>query len=169
MNYPSGKTHLLMLIADPVAHVRAARFVNPILEKKKLDAFLLPIHVRAADLSDVVPRLAKLGNVKGIIVAIPHKETMARLCSELGPNAKMIGAVNVARIDAGGRLIGEMFHGEALLATAQTNDIGYRGRRVLNRCLPPADHGVSRQGRRVECKPEDRRLRRQRRVDGPAR
>ena len=131
MIYPSGKTHLLLLIADPVGHVRAAQFVNPIFEKKKLDAFLIPIHVRAADLSDVVPRLAKLGNVKGLIVTIPHKETMARLCSELGPNAAMVGAVNVARIEVGGRLIGEMFDGDGLLATARSSAIDYKARRVL--------------------------------------
>ena len=131
MNYPSGKTHLLLLIADPVAHVRAAQFVNPIFERKKLDAFLIPIHVRTADLIDVVPRLAKIGNVKGLIVTIPHKEAIAQLCSELGPNAKMVGAVNVARIEAGGRLVGEMFDGEGLLATARANSIGYKGRRVL--------------------------------------
>ena len=87
MNYPTG-THLLMLIADPVAHVRAAQFVNPIFEKKGLDAFLVPVHVRSAELADVVPRLGKLGNVRGLIITIPHKERMARLCSELGPNAK---------------------------------------------------------------------------------
>jgi len=131
MNYPSGKTHLVLLIADPVAHVRAAQFVNPLFEKKKLDAFLIPVHVRAADLSDVVPRLAKLGNVKGLVVTIPHKETIARLCAELGPNAKMVGAVNVVRIEGGGRLIGEMFDGDGLLATARSNAIGYKGRRVL--------------------------------------
>jgi shikimate dehydrogenase len=131
MNYPTGKTHLFMLIADPVAHVRAAQFVNPIFEKKGLDAFLMPVHVRAADLADVVPRLAKLGNVKGLIVTIPHKETMAQLCSELGPNARVVGAVNAVRIEAGGRLVGEMFDGKGLIATARANDIGYTGRRVL--------------------------------------
>lgn len=144
MNYPSGKTHLLLLIDDPVAHVRAAQFINPIFERKKLDAFLVPIHVRAADLSDVVPRLAKLGNVKGLIVTIPHKETIARLCSELGPNAKMVGAVNVARIEASGRLVGEMFDGEGLLATAQANSIGYKGRfRWQSPGLPRRRRGTS--------------------------
>ena len=131
MNYPTGKTHLLMLIADPVAHVRAAQFVNPIFEKKGLDAFLVPVHVRSAELADVVPRLGKLGNVRGLIITIPHKERMARLCSELGPNAKMIGAVNVARVEPGGRLVGEMFDGEGLVATAKTSGIDYKGRRVL--------------------------------------
>jgi shikimate dehydrogenase len=131
MNYPTGKTHLFLLIADPVAHVRAAQFVNPIFERKGLDAFLLPVHVRAGDLTDVVPRLARLGNVKGLIVTIPHKESMAQLCSELGPNAKMVRAVNAVRIEAGGRLVGEMFDGDGLIATARASGIGYRGRRVL--------------------------------------
>jgi shikimate dehydrogenase len=131
MNYPTGKTHLFLLIADPVAHVRATQFVNPIFERKRLDAFLLPVHVRAGELTDVVPRLAKLGNVNGLIVTIPHKETMAQLCSELGPSAKMVRAVNAVRIEAGGRLVGEMFDGDGLIATARASGIGYRGRRVL--------------------------------------
>lgn len=131
MNYPSGKTHLWIVIADPVAHVRAAFFFNPIFERKRLDAFLLPVHVRAADLEDVVPRLAKLGNLKAIIVTIPHKETMARMCHELGPNARLIGAVNTVRIEPDGRLAGDMFDGLGLLAAARTNGIEPRGRRVL--------------------------------------
>ena len=131
MNYPTGKTHLLMLIADPVAHVRAAQFVNPIFERRGLDAFLVPIHVPAAELADITPRLAKLGNVKGLVITIPHKEAIARLCSELGPNARMVGAANVVRIESSGRLVGEMFDGEGLMATAHTNDIPCEGRRVL--------------------------------------
>lgn len=131
MHYPSGATHIYMLLADPVAHVRAAQFVNPILERKGLDAFLIPMHVRAADLSDVVPRLAKFGNLKGLIATIPHTETLAKLCAELGPNAAMIGAVNTARIDAGGRLVGEMFDGAGLVATAEVSGIPFRGRRIL--------------------------------------
>jgi shikimate dehydrogenase len=131
MHYPSGKTHLFFLIADPVAHVRAAQFVNPIFEHRGLDAFLLPVHVRVSDLEDVVPRLAKIGNVKGLIVTIPHKETMARLCDELGPNARMVGAVNAVRIESRGRLVGETFDGHGLIATARTNGIACRGRRIL--------------------------------------
>jgi shikimate dehydrogenase len=131
VNYPSGKTHIYMLLADPVTHVRAAQFINPILERKGIDAFLIPVHVRAADLADVVPRLAKIGNLKGIIATIPHKESLARICVELGPNARMIGAVNTVRIEAGGRLVGEMFDGDGLVASAQTSGIPYRERRVL--------------------------------------
>jgi shikimate dehydrogenase len=131
MNYPTGKTHIFFLIADPVAHVRAAQFINPLFEKQNLDAFLLALHVAAADLVDVIPRIAKIGNVKGLIFTIPHKETMARLCDDLGPNARIIGAVNAVRIEAGGRLVGEIFDGDGLVATAETNGMAIKDRRVL--------------------------------------
>jgi hypothetical protein len=93
MNYPSGKTHLFLLIADPVAHVRAAQFVNPIFESKKLDAFLIPIHVRAADLSDVVPRLAKPRERKG---SHHHHTAQGGHCAALlgtGTQCPEVGAV----------------------------------------------------------------------------
>ncbi|MFN0164601.1 MAG: shikimate dehydrogenase family protein [Burkholderiales bacterium] len=131
MSRLSGKSHLWALIADPVAHVRAPAFVNPMFERRGLDGFLLPLHVRAADLADVVPRLAKVGNIRGIIVTIPHKEAIARLCDELGPNARMMGAVNTVRIGADSRLAGEMFDGVGLLATALANGMAPTGRRVL--------------------------------------
>ena len=56
---------------------------------------------------------------------------MARLCNDLGPNARRIGAVNAVRIEAGGKLVGEMFDGEGLIATADTSGMAYKGRRVL--------------------------------------
>jgi shikimate dehydrogenase len=131
MRYPSGKTHLFAIIGDPIAHVRATWFFNPIFEAKGLDAFLIPLHVRKADLDDVVPRLAKLGNLKGLIVTIPHKEAIARLCHELGPNAELIGAVNTVRIEPHGRLTGEMFDGLGLVAAMRTNGLEPEGRRIL--------------------------------------
>ena len=131
MNDLSGKTHLWALVADPVAHVRAPAFVNPMFARKGLDGFLLPLHVRADDLADVLPRLARVGNLKAFIVTIPHKEAIARLCATLGPNANLIGAVNTVRIEAEGRLVGEMFDGVGLVATARANGMKPEGRRVL--------------------------------------
>jgi shikimate dehydrogenase len=131
MRQPSGKTHLLAVIADPVAHVRAPSFMNPLLEAKGFDAFAVPLHVRAADLADVVPRLAKLGNLRGFIVTIPHKETMAKLCTELGSNARLAGAVNTVRIEPDGRLSGDMFDGLGLMAMARANGMDPKGSSVL--------------------------------------
>jgi shikimate dehydrogenase len=131
MAYPTGKTDLWVIVADPVAHVKAPVFVNPIFEAKRMDAFLLPLHVPKEHFADIVPRLARLGNVKAMVVTIPHKEAMAKLCHELGPNAKLTGAVNAVRIEPGGRLVGEMFDGLGLVATARQAGMAVAGRSVL--------------------------------------
>lgn len=130
-NHLSGKSHLWALIADPVGHVKAPEFVNPMFARRGLDGFLIPLHVRAADLAETLPRLARIGNIKGIIVTIPHKEVIARLCHELGENATLIGAVNTVRIEPEGRLVGDMFDGVGVLATARAHGIEPAGRRIL--------------------------------------
>ena len=99
--------------------------------RRGLNGFLVPLQVRPADLALTLPRLAAIGNIRGIIVTIPHKEAVARLCHELGENAKLIGAVNTVRVTDDGRLIGEMFDGVGVLATARSQDMNPRDRAVL--------------------------------------
>ena len=78
MHYPSGKTHLYAILAHPVAHVRASEFFGPIIEAEKRDAFVVPLHVLPKDLPEMVPMLQRIGNLKGVIITIPHKEAMAQ-------------------------------------------------------------------------------------------
>lgn len=127
----SGKTHLYAILAHPVAHVRAPEFFNPVFEARGLDAFIVPLHVRPEDLADVVPRLQKIGNLHGLVLTIPHKEAMARLCDELGPDGALVGAVNAVRFGEGGRLIGDMFDGVGLVRGALAHDISLKGKRAL--------------------------------------
>jgi shikimate dehydrogenase len=131
MLHLGGRTHLYLHLKDP-HDVRGVAYVaNPYVVDKKLDAFFVPVHVRRADFTDVLPRLAKLGNVKGFLVSMPFKEPILELCAELGPNARLVGSVNCVRIEAGGRLVGEMFDGLGLLRAANANGIVYAGRRLL--------------------------------------
>jgi shikimate dehydrogenase len=127
----SGKTHLYAILAHPVAHVRAAEFFNPVFAAKGIDGFLVPLQVLPEDLADVVPRLQKLGNLKGLVLTIPHKEAMARLCDELGPSGRLVGAVNTVRFEPDGRLVGDIFDGEGMMKGALAADINMRARRVL--------------------------------------
>jgi shikimate dehydrogenase len=128
---PTGKTHLYAILAHPVAHVRAAEFYNPVFHARGIDAFLVPLHVRPEDLAEVVPRLKKLGNLRGLLLTIPHKEAMAKLCDQLGANGRLVGAVNTVRFAPDGRLIGDMFDGIGLVQGALASGIALKGRRVL--------------------------------------
>ena len=127
----SGKSHLYAILADPVAHVRAAEFFAPAFAAHGLDAALIPLHVLPADLAAVVPVLQKLRNLHGLVITIPHKETMAALCDELGPDGRLCGAVNTVRLADDGRLIGDMFDGVGLVQGAIASGIPLKGRRVL--------------------------------------
>lgn len=131
MHFPSGKTHLYGILAHPVAHVRASEFFGPIIAREKRDAFLVPLHVLPEDLVQMVPMLQRIGNLKGVVVTIPHKETMAKLCDEMGPNAQLAGAVNTVRFEPDGRLIGDMFDGVGLVNAARAFGIEPKGVRVL--------------------------------------
>lgn len=131
MHYPSGKTHLYAILAHPVAHVRASEFFAPIIAAEKRDAFLVPLHVTPEDLTAMVPMLQRIGNLKGLVITIPHKEATAALCDEMGPNAQLAGAVNTVRFDPDGRLIGDMFDGVGLVNAARANGIEPKGARVL--------------------------------------
>ncbi|MEZ5934455.1 MAG: saccharopine dehydrogenase NADP-binding domain-containing protein [Alphaproteobacteria bacterium] len=131
MHYPSGKTHLYAILAHPVAHVRASEFFGPIIEAEKRDAFVVPLHVLPGDLVEMVPMLQKIGNLKGLILTIPHKEAMARLCSEMGPNGHLADAVNTVRFEEDGRLVGDHFDGTGFVSAARAHGIEPKGARVL--------------------------------------
>lgn len=127
----TGHTALVALIGDPIAHVRAPAIFNPRFVEAGLDACLIPIHVPAPAAPEIIPQLARIPNLKGLVVTIPHKETMARLCHELGPNGRLMGAVNTVRFPGQGRMIGEMFDGLGLIDGARAAGFEPRGQRVL--------------------------------------
>lgn len=131
MHYPSGKTHLYAILAHPVAHVRAPEFFAPIIAAEKRDAFVVPLHVLPKDLGEMVPMLQRIGNLKGLVITIPHKEAMAKLCDEMGPNGQLAGAVNTVRFEPDGRLAGDMFDGVGLVNAARAHGIEPRGAEVL--------------------------------------
>lgn len=131
MHYPSGKTHLIALLAHPVGHVRASEFFAPIIQAEKRDAFLVPLHVQPKDLPSMVPMLQKISNLKGLVLTIPHKEAMAKLCDEMGPNGHLADAVNTVRFEPDGRLVGDHFDGVGFVNAARANGIEPRGARVL--------------------------------------
>ena len=131
MRYPSGKSHLWVILAHPVAHVRASEFMNPLIERAGRDAFLVPFHVLPEDLEATVRHLLRVRNLRAFIITIPHKPEMARLCAELGPNARLTGTANTVRIEEDGRLVGDMYDGVGFVSAAKAGGLPPAGKRVL--------------------------------------
>jgi len=127
----SGHTRLCAIIADPIHHVRTPQGINPILTERGIDAVLVPIHVDARGLAAAVAGFRVMRNLAGFIVTVPHKTAMLGLCDTLSDDAGRIGAVNVVRREADGRLSGHMLDGEGFIGGLRGADIAPEGCRCL--------------------------------------
>ena len=113
----TGGTRILGLIADPVVQARSPGMVNALLQQRgRFGAFVfLPMHVATDGLGGVVSALRKVRNFAGAIVSMPHKVAIVGLLDELTADAQLVGAVNVIRRNADGRLAGTVFDGEGFV------------------------------------------------------
>jgi shikimate dehydrogenase len=126
----SGRTRLVVIVADPIGHVRTPSAMNAHFATTNQDAVLVPVHVTAEDLPIVIGGLRRVKSLAGVIVTVPHKETIARLCDELTPQARLVGAVNAIRRERDGRLIGGQFDGEGFCAGLLAAGHELEGKRV---------------------------------------
>jgi len=112
-----GATALIGLIADPVAQARSPDLVNRALARRGRSGsiVLVPLHVDAAGLADCVAGLRRVQNFRGAIVSMPHKGAVVELLDVLTPTAALVGAVNLIRRDASGRLTGTMLDGDGFV------------------------------------------------------
>jgi shikimate dehydrogenase len=126
----SGHTRLVVILAHPVSHVRTPAALNAHFAATGCDAVLVPMQVRPEDLGQAVETLRRVENLAGIVVTVPHKETIARLCDTLTEEARIVGAVNVIRREADGRLVGGQFDGEGFVAGLRAAGEAVAGRRI---------------------------------------
>lgn len=126
----NGRTSVVGIFGDPVAHSLSPRMQNAAIEAANLDAVFVPFHVTATQLCDAVAGMRALA-IRGVNLTIPHKEAACRLVDELDAQAKLIGAINTI-VNDGGRLRGLNTDAPGLLKALETDlgvDVG--GRRVL--------------------------------------
>ncbi len=92
------------MIGDPISHS-----LSPVLQGFLIEHFNLPftyeaVHVRAEELPSLIARLRR-GELAGVNVTLPHKQTIIPFLDDLVYPADRIGAVNTVRVQ-NGRLIG---------------------------------------------------------------
>jgi len=119
----TGHTQIFGILADPIHHVKTPQGINRLLEARRFDGVMVPIHVGAGGLGAMVDGLRRMNNLGGFVVTVPHKTAMPALCDELSPAAQRIGAVNVVRRTAAGRLVGGMLDGEGFVAGLRSEGI----------------------------------------------
>lgn len=127
----TGTTKVCFVIADPVAHLRTPSGLNALWAASGADIVSVAANVTPADLMPFLEGMRANRSAAGAVVTVPHKQSVVRLCDDLGPNARVVGAVNAIRRDASGRLIGETFDGLGFLAGLRKMGIHPEGMHVL--------------------------------------
>lgn len=117
----SGATRIVPILAHPVDHVRAPRVYNPAFAAAGLDWHMVPMGVHPDDLAATVAQLARVTNLQGLNLTIPHKAAGHALCSRYGPAAARTGMVNTMRREADGGWAGENSDGIGFVSAARAH------------------------------------------------
>lgn len=115
----TGATRLIPILGHPIGHVRAPRVYNPAFEAAGLNWCLVPMGVHPDDLAATLAQLARIENLVGLNITIPHKAAARALCRRLGPEARRTGVVNTLRREPDGSWAGESFDGTGFVEAAR--------------------------------------------------
>lgn len=126
-----GTTELLFVAADPVAQVKAPEAYNLVFARCGIDAIAVPTRVRGEHLGGFVREALALGNLRGLVVSIPHKTPLMALLDRFDAAAHAAGAVNAVRRGADGALEGALFDGAGFVGALAAQGVACHGRRAL--------------------------------------
>jgi shikimate dehydrogenase len=110
-----GRTKLIAHVGYPTESFKAPMIYNPWFESRGINAAVVPMGCKAEDYSAFFKLLFRLSNVIGALVTMPHKIPTLSLVDEASVSAKVAGACNAVRLDADGKLTGDMFDGEGFV------------------------------------------------------
>jgi shikimate dehydrogenase len=101
----SGRTTVVGIIGDPVAHSASPAMHNAAFAALGLDWVYVPFAVRAAAVRDAVRAVRALG-LAGVNVTVPHKEAVLAHLDAVSALAERVGAVNTI-VNRDGTLSGD--------------------------------------------------------------
>jgi shikimate dehydrogenase len=107
----NGATRLYGTIGDPIRQLRMTAIMPQVFAAVGANAVWLPFEGGADLLPLMLEALAKMRNLGGFTVTIPHKTAMLDLLGRATPRALAAGSVNLVRRDGDGTLIGDNVDG----------------------------------------------------------
>jgi shikimate dehydrogenase len=126
----TGRTRVVGVIGDPVAHSRSPAIMNAAFAAADLDWVYVAFPVPAGRGSAAVKAARDLG-LAGLNVTMPFKADAAWACDELTSAASALGAVNVVTVDASGRLLGSSTDGPGFVRSVREEGLDPAGKQAL--------------------------------------
>lgn len=126
----TGRTTLLGILGDPLENARSPELANRALQRRGLDAVLVPLRVARGSLPEAIAALKLLENWRGAIVTMPHKEAIVPLLDVMSPESSLLRACNVIRREGDGGLSGTVLDGEGFMAGLRVAGHEVAGRNV---------------------------------------
>lgn len=127
----TGTTRIYGLIGDPLRSAKSPMLLNKLFAEAQADAVCIPLEIGTGDLVEFVKGVRAVRNLAGLLVTMPHKQSMLDIVDELHPTARQIGAVNVVRCDNDGRWVGAVFDGLGCVAGMQRHGVSLVRKSVL--------------------------------------
>jgi shikimate dehydrogenase len=130
VDFISGKTRIYGIVGHPIEQVRSPEMVTAEFQARGHDGIMLPFHVLPEEFETACATFLKMPNLDGLIFTIPFKGRACAFADELGPNAKISGAINALARRPGGGWRGEMFDGLGCVEGFRQRGISFRGKRL---------------------------------------
>lgn len=127
----SGTTQLIAHLGYPTESFKAPMIYNPWFETRGIDAVVVPMGVKPGDYAATLAALARVTNLKGALVTMPHKVTTLSLADEITPTARIAGACNALLLRPDGTWLGDQFDGAGFVRGLLRKGRTLRGARVI--------------------------------------
>lgn len=127
----SGTTQLIAHLGYPTESFKAPMIYNPWFEKRGIDAVVVPMGVKPGDYAGTLAALARVTNLRGALVTMPHKVTTLSLADEITPTARIAGACNALLLRPDGTWLGDQFDGAGFVRGLLRKGRTLRGARVI--------------------------------------
>jgi shikimate dehydrogenase len=126
-----GNTELIAHIGYPTHSFKSPLIYNPYFEKEGINALVVPMGCQAEHYPAFLKSVFQLTNIRGALITMPHKVTTVGLLDSVTPTVKVAGACNAVKLDAQGRLVGDMFDGAGFVRGVLRKGFNLFGKRVL--------------------------------------
>jgi len=126
----SAGTRVAAVIGDPVRHSLSPRLHNAAYRALGLDWVFVAFEIPAGGASAAIDA-ARVLDLVGYAVTMPHKTAIAAMCDELSPDAAALHSVNTVTVLSDGRMAGDSTDGAGFLRSLAEAEVDPAGRAVI--------------------------------------